>query len=137
MSRAFSMAMTMASRHRSMAMTSTSGFAWAVSTVNLPLPQPISTHSAAQPGFRLRQAPFLSEGSGICQGAQAAIRGSRLGFFLIRIAIPPKGIIPHIFQHLIIAERGGGIKLRQNRAGADFSRHNFSGLLKNNSKTAP
>ena len=65
MSRAFSMATTMASRHRSTAMRSTSGFAWAVSAVNLPLPQPTSTHRAVQSGFKERHWPFFSWGSAI------------------------------------------------------------------------
>ena len=57
MSLAFSMATTMASRQRSTAMSSTSGLIWAVSAVNFPFPQPTSTHSAVQSGFRLRQLP--------------------------------------------------------------------------------
>ena len=82
---AFSMATTMASRQRSTAIISTSGLAAAVSAVNLPLPQPTSTQSAAASGFRLRQLPFRAAGSVIRRAAHRSIRESR--FFILRILI--------------------------------------------------
>ena len=85
MSRAFSMATTMASRQRSTAMSSTSGLAWAVSAVNLPLPQPTSTQSWVHSGFNSRQCPFFSSGAWMRSAAHRSILGSRFFIFRIRI----------------------------------------------------
>ena len=89
MSRARSMAMTMASGTRSTATNRTSGAAAAVWQVKRPLPHPSSIRSSLAPGSRERQFPRRAWGSEISHWAHRSIRGTRFFFLLIRIGFPP------------------------------------------------
>ena len=100
------MATTMASRTRSTAMSKMSGSAAAVSTVNLPLPQPTSTRSSFASGISSRQWPRWDWGSWIQNALQASILGSR--FFFLRILMV---LSSHVFKFpIIISKAAAGVK---------------------------
>ena len=81
---------SIASCTRSTAISSTSGSAAAVSTVNFPLPQPISTRSSFASGISARHLPRKAFASRSQIAEHASMRGSKLFRFLILIGTVPR-----------------------------------------------
>ena len=82
-----SMAITIASGTRSRAIYNASGCCWAVSAVKRPFPQPSSSRNVCASGFKSLQRPRYSWGERMSIWEHRSIRGSKLGFFLIRIGL--------------------------------------------------